>query len=79
MWPLLKRRWLRVAALLYPAVTLFCIVVTGNHFWLDGVGGLVVLGLGFFIGRKMHTWNQNRLDAKFEILKNGHPSAGSMT
>ncbi|MFN5602556.1 MAG: phosphatase PAP2 family protein, partial [Acidimicrobiaceae bacterium] len=75
---LLKRRWLRVAALLYPAVTLFCIVVTGNHFWLDGVGGLVVLGLGFFIGRKMHTWNQNRLDAKFEILKNGHPSAGSM-
>jgi hypothetical protein len=25
----------------------------------------------------MHTWNQNRLDAKFEILKNGHPSAGS--
>jgi hypothetical protein len=39
----------------------------------------VVLGLGFVIGHKMHSWNQNRLDAKFEVLKNGHPSAGSMT
>ena len=79
MWPLLRRKWLRAAALLYPALTLFCIVVTGNHFWVDGVGGLVVLGLGFVIGHKMHSWNQKRLDAKFEVLKNGHPSAGSMT
>ena len=78
LWPLLRRRWLRAAALLYPALTLFCIVVTGNHFWIDGVGGLVVLGFGFLIGSAMHNWNQRRLDTKFDLLKSGHPSAGSM-
>jgi membrane-associated phospholipid phosphatase len=78
LWPLLRRKWLRAAALLYPAVTLFCIVVTGNHFWLDGVGGLIVLGLGFVIGQQMHSWNQRRLDDKFEKLKSGHPSAGAL-
>ena len=42
MWPLLRRRWQRVAVILYPLATLFCIIVTANHFWLDGVGGLVI-------------------------------------
>jgi membrane-associated phospholipid phosphatase len=76
--PLARKRWVKIAVILYPAFTLFTIVVTGNHFWVDGVGGLIVLGLGFVIGRKMHTWNQARLDAKFERLKSGHPSAGQL-
>ena len=79
LWPLLRRRWLRAAALLYPALTLFCIVVTGNHFWIDGVGGLVVLGFGFLIGNSIHQWNQRRLDEKFDLLKSGHPSAGAVS
>jgi membrane-associated phospholipid phosphatase len=74
--PLARKRWVKLAVVLYPALTLFTIVVTGNHFWLDGVGGLLVLGLGFLIGKKMHDWNQKRLDYKFELLKSGHPSAG---
>jgi membrane-associated phospholipid phosphatase len=74
--PLARKRWVKLAVVLYPALTLFTIVVTGNHFWIDGVGGLVVLGLGFLIGKKMHDWNQARLDHKFEQLKTGHPSAG---
>lgn len=73
--PLARRRWVKLAVVLYPALTLFTIVVTGNHFWIDGVGGLVVLGLGFWIGKRAHDWNQARLDAKFERLKSGHPSA----
>ena len=32
---------------LYPVATLFCVVVTANHYFLDGVGGLVLLGLGY--------------------------------
>jgi hypothetical protein len=40
------------------------------------VGGLIALGFGFLIGKKMHDWNQIRLDHKFEQLKTGHPSAG---
>lgn len=36
------RRWLWFA---YPAITTFCILVTGNHFWLDAFfGGLALAG-----------------------------------
>lgn len=67
IWPLLRRRWTKVAVLLYPAATLFCIIVTANHFWLDGVGGLVVFAVGAIIGWGMHRWNQNRLDRQMML------------
>lgn len=67
VWPLLRRRWTRALVLLYPAVTLFCIVVTANHFWLDGLGGLVSFGVGAFIGWGLHRWNQKRLDERHGI------------
>ena len=39
-----RSRW-RWAAAAYPALTLLVVVVTANHFWLDGVAaGLLVLG-----------------------------------
>jgi hypothetical protein len=41
-----RARWWAFA---YPAVTLFCILVTGNHFWLDAVFGAVVLAGGWLI------------------------------
>jgi membrane-associated phospholipid phosphatase len=44
--PHLRRTWARVLALAYPLFTTFAVVVTGNHFWLDAVGGAVVLALG---------------------------------
>jgi len=49
--PLLRRRWAKVLAALYPVITLVCILLTGNHFWLDGVGGLVCLGVGYALAR----------------------------
>ncbi len=49
---------------LYPLATLFCIIVTGNHFWIDGVGGLLAFAVGTLIGWGLHRWNQNRLDRK---------------
>jgi len=68
IWPLLRRRRTKALALLYPALTLFCIVVTGNHFWLDGVGGIVVFGTGALIGWGLHRWNQDRLDRRHRDL-----------
>ncbi len=35
-----KWRWL---ALLYPAMTTLAVIVTANHFWLDGVAAAVIL------------------------------------
>ena len=41
MWQLTRRRWARALIVAYPLMTLFGIVVTANHFFLDAVGGLV--------------------------------------
>jgi membrane-associated phospholipid phosphatase len=79
IWPLARRKWVRAAVLLYPALTLFCIIVTGNHYWLDGIGGLIALGGGFVVGGAIYRWNQRRLDAKFAELKSGHPAAGGIS
>ncbi len=49
--PLLRRRWAKVLVSLYPAITLVCIVVTANHYWIDGLGGLLCLGAGFAVAR----------------------------
>ncbi len=48
--PSLESSWAKAAAIVYPVLTLFAIVVTANHFWLDAVGGLVVLAVGAAIG-----------------------------
>lgn len=64
MWPLARRRWVRIAVLAYPLATLWCILVTANHFWLDGVGGQAVFLLGFLGGWGLHEWNQRRLDRR---------------
>ena len=65
VWPLLRRRSTKALVVLYPLATLFCIVITGNHFWLDGVGGLIAFGIGSLAGWGMHRWNQGRLDLHY--------------
>lgn len=47
LFPRVRRRWVKAIVVAYPVATLFAIVVTGNHFWLDAVGGAVTLALGF--------------------------------
>ena len=32
-------------------LTLFCIIVTGNHYWIDGLGGLAGLAAGYLVAR----------------------------
>jgi len=44
--PVLRRRWTKAAIVAYPIFTLLTVMVTANHYWLDGVGGLVALGGG---------------------------------
>lgn len=72
LWPLLKRRRAKLAMLTYPAATLFCIVVTGNHFWMDGVGGIIVFLFGAIFGWRAHRWNQERLDRRWTSFSINH-------
>lgn len=43
----------RLAGLLYPPLVVLTIVVTGNHFLLDAVAGMAVLGAGFLLVRAL--------------------------
>ena len=41
----------RVAGVIYPPLVVLTIVVTGNHFVLDAIAGMAVLGVGFGLAR----------------------------
>jgi hypothetical protein len=49
--PVVRRRWIKALLILHPFVTLFTIVVTANHYFLDAAGGVVVFTLGVTIAR----------------------------
>jgi membrane-associated phospholipid phosphatase len=46
---LVRRRWARMASVLYPLLTVAVIVSTGNHYVLDVVGGVVVAFVGLSV------------------------------
>jgi hypothetical protein len=47
-----RSRW-RWLALLYPILTTYVIVITANHYWLDGLGALLLLGVSYFGMRRI--------------------------
>ena len=49
--PQLRSRPAKVLAGIYPGLTLFAIVVTANHYFLDAVGGVAVLTMGYLLSR----------------------------
>ncbi|MEO6987368.1 MAG: phosphatase PAP2 family protein [Aquihabitans sp.] len=52
-----RARWF---ALLYPTATLFCILVTANHFWLDAFFGGLALAAGWLVAVLVQRFNQWR-------------------
>jgi hypothetical protein len=60
--PAFKHRLTQALVFLYPAVTLLCIVVTANHYFLDAVGGALCLGVGYLLGRLLTSLNEARAE-----------------
>lgn len=60
MWQLVRRRWAKVLVALYPVATVFCILITGNHYWLDAVGGLAAFAVGLGVATLLTRWNETR-------------------
>lgn len=58
-----RSRW-RWIALGYPALTLFAVVVTANHFWLDGIAAAALLALALAVQRAGRI-AQHRLRARY--------------
>jgi len=50
-------RWL---ALLYPAMTTLAVVVTANHFWLDGIVAIAILGIVLALQVMARRWLASR-------------------
>lgn len=50
--PRVRTRWCRWLALAYPVLTVVAIVLTGNHYFFDAVGGFAVLLVGFLVSRR---------------------------
>jgi hypothetical protein len=63
--PRARHQWSKVLAVAYPLATLFAIVVTGNHYWLDAVGGAVILAGGYLFGR---WWAQRAGASATEVI-----------
>jgi hypothetical protein len=54
MWALLPRVrtwWMKTLVVLYPAATTYVVVATGNHYFLDAVGGLAIFLVGYGVAR----------------------------
>jgi PAP2 superfamily len=49
LWRLSERRSVRALALLYPCVTAFVVIATGNHFVLDLLAGLATLSFALVL------------------------------
>jgi hypothetical protein len=60
LYPRLHRSWARTLAALYPLFTLWAIVVTANHYWLDALGGAVILAVGYVFGSHLARFNERR-------------------
>jgi hypothetical protein len=61
LFPMVRRRWARAIVVAYPMITLFDIMVTANHYWIDGLGGLLCLSVAFLLARAgTRWWEANR-------------------
>ena len=46
-YPRVKTWWAKALAVLYPVTTIYVVVITGNHYFLDAVGGLLIMVVGY--------------------------------
>ena len=55
LWPVLRARSTRALIIAYPIATLFSVVVTANHYWLDAAAGVVLLAIGYLTADRLIT------------------------
>ncbi|MEV8591771.1 phosphatase PAP2 family protein [Streptomyces sp. NPDC052012] len=68
--------WVKVLGLLYPALTLIVIVATANHFWLDAVGGILCLAVGYALATLWYGTLPHRLPRRVEPRSRETTGAG---
>jgi hypothetical protein len=77
LWRISTRRWVRALAVVYPFVTAFAVLATGNHYLLDLLGGLATIALSLLIVRLMGSrlrWPDVRVSRRRPLLARAEPS-----
>lgn len=80
-----RRAVVRSLAVGYSVAAVVVVVATGNHYFLDVVGGLVVLSLGAVLARALHRTHRARLHDRQRAEEGmhsghrGHPGAIDVT
>ncbi len=76
--PLIRPRWGKVLVLLYPAATVFCIIVTANHYFADVIAGLLLLAVSYVLAvvltsavDRMHAKRAIAASSREELAGNG--------
>lgn len=76
LYPRLENRLGRAAIAAYPWLTVFAIVVTANHYWIDAVGGAAALAIGWVIASFIHRDEQRRARAGWQDREPGPGELG---
>ncbi|MEZ5280660.1 MAG: phosphatase PAP2 family protein [Acidimicrobiales bacterium] len=72
LFPVLPNRWSRILVVFYPMTTLFAIIVTGNHYWMDAVGGALTLTVGWYLGNWASRWISPKIEPALELPPDAH-------
>jgi hypothetical protein len=64
--PIIRPLWGKLLTLLYPLATIFCIVVTANHYFADEVAGIALLGVSYLLARALTSWLDQRFAARYQ-------------
>ncbi|MFF3907260.1 phosphatase PAP2 family protein [Streptomyces sp. NPDC001848] len=80
LWRHGRSRWAKAAAVVYPLGTTFVVMGTANHYLLDAVAGIAVMGVGLLLSRPVmraadagRTW----LRARFAPVAEPSSASGS--
>ncbi|MCW7946000.1 membrane protein [Streptomyces hygroscopicus] len=80
LWRHGRTRWAKAAAVAYPLLTTVVVMGTANHYFLDAVAGVAVMGVGLLLSRALmraadtvKAW----LRARFAPVTESSPTAGS--
>jgi hypothetical protein len=66
--PLIRPLWGKVLVTLYPLATIFCIVVTANHYFADVIAGLLLLAVSYLLARLVTTGVDRWHDRKSRVV-----------
>lgn len=77
----IRSNWGRVCLYLYPPLTLFAVVVTANHYWIDAVAGILCLLLALawatpLVRLTQHRRRRARRDRAEPEIGSGVPATG---